>query len=157
MANESGIIKLTPTFRRKHLVAGLGSTLTLTEDQSGSTVVLDRAAGSTVTLPAKASNGTYFEFVVSVSVTSNDDKVITGAATELLVGNIVNCDTDTANATLSFPSVVGTSNIAVVLNGSTKGGIKGDRVQFTKVNSTTWQVSGTTNGTGAVATPFATS
>lgn len=154
MANESGVIRISNINSRKPIISGLGATLTLTEDQSGSTVLFDRAAGSVVTLPAASANGTNFEFVVSVTNTTPSDKVITGAAAELLVGNIVNCDTDSGNATLSFPALVGSSFIAVILNGGTTGGIKGDRLLFTKVNSTTWSATGTTNGTGTVATPF---
>lgn len=160
MANSFG---QNPTFNSvqtgKNLISGLGSTLTLKEEQSGSTIVLDRAAGCTVTLPANCKDGTYFEFIVSVTSTSGGYKVITGTATELMVGSILNCDTDTSDAVAIWKSLVGTANISFTLGGAdtTKGGIKGDRVEVTKVNSTTWQVHGVTNATGSVATPFATS
>lgn len=142
---------------KRRVISGLGATLTLNENQSGSIVSLDRAAGTTVTLPVGCLPGTYFDFMVATTVTSNSDKIITGAGTELMVGGILNCDTDSSNATIVFPSLVATANLSVNLNGSTKGGLKGDNVRVTKVDSVTWQVSGQVNGTGVVATPFATS
>lgn len=146
-----------PHFRK--IISGLGATLTLKESDSGAIVVLDRAAGGTYTLPANCKNGTFFEFMVSVTNTSVGNKIITGAATELMVGTIYNVDTDTSDAVAAWKSLVGTANISITLGGSdtTKGGLKGDRVRLTKINSTTWNVEGMTLGTGTVATPFATS
>lgn len=138
------------------IVSGLGATLTMTKSQSGAAVLLDRAAGTTVTLPANTP-GFYADFFVTVTVTSNADKIITAAGTELLVGTIINTDTDTSDAVASWKSLVATSNIAVSMNGSTTGGIKGDWLRFTCLNTTTWNVQGLTLGTGSVATPFATS
>lgn len=145
---------------KRAVISGLGLTRTLNEGESGSVIVLDKADGITVTLPAVTAGarpGTFFDFMVSVTSTSVGYKIITGAATELMVGAILNCDTDSANAVAIWPSLVGTSNISVNLNGGTKGGIKGDTIRVTNLNATTWQVSGITNGTGVVATPFATS
>lgn len=139
------------------VISGSGATATLNENQSGSAVLFDRAAGIVFTLPAACQPGTYFDFYVTTTVTSNAAKVITGAATELLVGTIFNTDTDTSDAVASWKSLVATANIAVSMNGSTTGGIKGDWIRFTKLNSVTWNVTGATLGTGTVATPFATS
>lgn len=160
MANETGYAKAAiPSYTRRPIIDGLGATLQLTAQQSGSIVCLDRAAGGTITLPAGAPNGTFFEFIVTVTNTSVGNKIITGAATELMVGYILNCDTDSSDAVAIWKSLVGTSNISFTLGGSdtTKGGIIGDRVVVTKVTSTKWEVVGNTGGTGTVATPFATS
>lgn len=156
MQNGPELVKEYISAKRK-VISGLGATLALNENQSGSVISLDRAAGTTVTLPAACLPGTYFEFIVATTVTSNSDKIITGAGTELMVGGILNCDTDSSNATIVFPSLVASSNISVNLNGSTKGGLKGDYIRVTKVDSVTWQVGGQVNGTGVVATPFANS
>lgn len=138
------------------IVSGSGATVTLTKDQSGAVVLFDRAAGIVFTLPANTP-GMVFDFFVTVTITSNAAKVITAAGTELLVGTIINTDTDSSDAVASWKSLVATSNIAVSMDGSTKGGIKGDWLRFTCLNTTTWNVSGFTLGTGTVATPFATS
>ncbi len=144
---------------KRSVISGLGATLTLTEDQSGSLVLLDRAAGGTYTLPAACPVGTFFEFMVTVTNTSVGNKIITGAAAEVMAGTIYNVDTDSSDAIAAWKSLVATNNISITLGGSdtTKGGIIGDRVLVTKVLPTLWQVTGSTFGTGTVATPFATS
>lgn len=142
---------------RRPVISGLGATRTLNAGESGSVILFDKVDGIVVTLPTAPAPGTWFEFMVSATCTSNAYKVITGAGTELMVGSILNCDTDTSDAVAIWKSLVATSNISVNLNGSTKGGLKGDFFRVTNVNATTWLVTGVTNGTGVVATPFATS
>lgn len=149
--------QLSQSTLSRNVISGLGATRTLNQNESGSLVILDRAAGTTITLPAAPLPGTEFEFMVGVTVTSNSDKIITGAGTELMVGSVINCDTDTTDTVAIWKALVASSYISVNLDGSTKGGIKGDKVKVTNLNGTTWQVSGVTNGTGSVATPFATS
>ena len=156
MSNNNGTIPTLNVPSRREIIT-LAAARTLTEDQSGAVVVFNAAAGFTTTLPANCANGTFFEFVVGVTVTSVGLKVITGAATELMIGNIVNTDTDTTDAVASWKSLVGTSNISFTLNGTTSGGLIGDRIMVTKITSTKWQVTGTTLATGVVVTPFATS
>lgn len=142
---------------KKKVISGLGATQTLKADDSGATILLDKADGIVVTLPAAAPVGTNYEFIVSVTLTSNVYKIITAVGTELLVGQILGCDTDTANATIVWPGLVGSSYIAVSMNKTTTGGIKGDSFRFTKLNSTTWLCNGNTNNNGAVATPYSAS
>lgn len=144
---------------RQPVISGLGATRTLNANETGSLILLDKADGITITLPTAPAPGTFFDFVVSVSSTSVGYKVITGAGTELLVGSIVNCDTDTTDTVAIWKSLVGSSYISVNLGGSdtTKGGLKGDHFTVKCLNSTTWLVTGITNATGSVATPFATS
>lgn len=158
MANNQGR-KFKIMKPQRNVISGLGATKTLAENQSGSLVLFDKIDGIVITLPKYrlAAIGIWFEFMVSATCTSGSYKVITGAGTELLAGSILNCDTDSSDAVAIWKSLVGTSNISVNLNGSTKGGIIGDRFRMTLVNSTTWIVEGVTNGTGVVATPFATS
>lgn len=154
----AGPVKVLETVAFKRpVISGQGATRTLNENESGSVCLFDRAAGIVYTLPAACAPGTFFEFDVSVTVTSNAAKIITGAGTELMVGSILNCDTDSSDAVAIWKSLVAAGNVAVSMDGSTKGGIKGDWIRCTKLNSTTWQVTGVTNGTGTVATPFATS
>lgn len=157
MANPDGKRPRFDVVYDKRNIINVVAAQTLKEDDSGSLVSFNVAAGVTVTLPAGAQNGTFYDFVVETTVTSVADKVITAAGTELLVGQITGSDTDTGNATISWPSLVGTSNIAVTMNGTTTGGIKGDSFRMTKINSTTWLVNGAVNNNGTVATPFATS
>lgn len=137
-------------------VSGSGATVTLTKDQFGAVVLMDRAAGIVFTLPANTP-GASITFAVTTSVTSNAYKVITAAGTELLVGGVMSDDTDSSDAVAYFPSVVASSNIAVSMNGSTTGGLIGTWMTFTCLNSTKWLVSGVVAGSGSVATPFSAS
>jgi hypothetical protein len=141
---------------RKNIISGSGATASLSEADSGSLVLMDRAAGIVFTLPAACKIGTKYEFIASASVTSNAYKVITGAGTELLIGTLASVDTDTSDAMAGF-SGNGSTHIAVSANGTTTGGLIGSKWIFEKVSTTQWEVSGTNRGSGTVATPFATS
>ena len=142
---------------RRSVISGLGATRTLNPSETGSLVMLDKADGIVITLPTTPKFGTFYDFAVSVTLTSNAYKIITGSAGELLVGSILNCDTDSSDAVAIWKALVGSSYVSVNFDGSTKGGIKGDRIRLTCLNATTWLVEGVTNGTGTVATPLATS
>lgn len=154
----SGAVSLTSTLAgiTKVIVSGSGATVSLTAAQSGATVLFDRAAGIVFTLPANTP-GIYFDFFVTTTITTNAAKVITATGTELMVGQILNCDTDSSDAVAIWKSLVATGNVAVSMNGTTTGGIKGDWFRATCLNTTTWTVNGMTTGTSTVATPFATS
>lgn len=156
MANANG---KTPNFdsitARKPIIKGLGATRTLSVDESGSTIVFDRAAGIVATLPL-AVPGLVYDFIVTTTVTSNSYKIITGAATELLIGGYMSVDTDTTNAVAVFTGN-GSTHVAVTSNGSTTGGLIGTKLRFTCLSTTRWLVEGQMMGSGIVATAFATS
>lgn len=141
---------------KQAVISGQGATRTLNELESGSICLFDRAAGIVYTLPATPTPGTYFDFIVATTITSNAAKIITGTATELLIGNIMNVDTDTSNAVAAWTGN-GSTHIAVSMNGTTTGGRIGMRLRFTCLSATAWIVDGIVAGSGVVATPFATS
>ena len=156
MSQVNGFDPIFDTVNAKKGIAnGLGATQTLSVDQSGETIVMDRAAGIVITLPL-AVPGLYYDFDVTTSVTSNSYKIITGAATEFLVGGATNVDTDTSNA-VAFFSGNGSTHRAVTMNGTTTGGLIGTSIRFTCLSATRWMVTGQIFGSGTVATPFATS
>ena len=142
---------------RQNVISGSGATANLSPLNSGSLVLMDRAAGIVFTLPVatSANVGMYFDFHVITSVTSNAHKVITGAGTELLVGSLINIDTDTSNAVAAW-TPNGTTHVAVSMNGTTTGGLVGTTFRFTCISTTRWMVSGIDQGSGTVATPFST-
>lgn len=139
----------------RKVISGQGATRTLSVDESGSTVLFDRAAGIVYTLPL-AKPGVFFDFVITTTITSNSAKVITGAATEFLIGGYTNVDTDTSNAVAAFTGN-GSTHVSVSMNGTTTGGILGTKLRFTCLSSTRWFVEGIVQGSGVVATAFATS
>lgn len=140
---------------KKNVISGAGATRSLNENESGSTVLFDRAAGIVYTLPL-AKPGIIFDFAVVTTITSNSAKIITAAGTEFLIGDLLSVDTDTANATVGFVGN-GSTHIAVTMNGTTTGAIQGTKLRFTCLSSTRWIVEGVVAGSGVVATPFATS
>ena len=157
MAEPNG---LNPQFDivggRRVVISGSGTTKTLSENQSGAAVLFDRAAGITFTLPAAAKIGTYFDFFVTTTVTSNAHKVITAVGTEFLLGGLMNIDTDTSNAVAAW-TADGSTNLSISMNGTTTGGLKGTWIRVTALNATQWGVQGIIQGNGTVATPVANS
>lgn len=159
MANPDGKNpKFDTVMAKKKIISGLGATATLDVIDSGSTVLLDRAAGIVITLPL-AVPGLVYDFVVTTSVTTNSYKVITGAATEFLLGGYTNVDTDTSNAVAVFTGN-GSTHIAVTqaaASTNATGGLKGSILRFQCLSTTLWKVSGMVQGAGVAATAFATS
>lgn len=156
MSIPNGSNPIVDTINAKRpIINDLGATRTLSVDESGSLIVLNRAAGIVVTLPL-AVPGLVYDFAVTTSVTSNAYKVITGAGTELLIGGYTNVDTDTSNAVAAFTGN-GSTHVAVSMNGTTTGGLLGTTLRFTCLSTTRWVVEGTVQGSGVVATAFATS
>lgn len=143
---------------RSNIISGSGATVTLTSAQAGSTALFDRAAGIVYTLPAPQT-GMVFNFVATVSVTTNSYKVITDAGTTFLQGMVLSTDTDSTNALASWTGN-GTSHLAVTqaaASTNATGGLLGSWLRFTCVSSTLWQVEGLTQAAGTPSTPFATS
>lgn len=143
----------------KPVISGEGATRTLSETESGSTCLFDRAAGIVYTLPTTPTPGTFFEFIVTTSVTSNSYKVITGSGTELLIGGYTNVDTDTSNAVAVYTGN-GSTHVAVTqaaASSNSTGGLVGSKLRFTCLSSTRWMVEGIVQGAGSPATAFATS
>lgn len=154
MALSSGKRPLFETVNtKKKVVSGLGATYTLSVDDTDSTVLFDRAAGIVVTLPT-AVPGLVFEFKTPVSVTTNNYKVITGAATEFLTGSVRTVKTDLTTLE-SIPN--GTTHRAVTMNGTTTGGLIGTTLRFVCLSTTLWEVWGVAQSSGVIATPLTTS
>lgn len=129
---------------------------TLTADDCGKIVILNRAAGTSVSLPsspAVAGEGWNVTFIVTAAVTSSAYQI---AATDgdyfqggvSIIGTTVGTsDTFTAGA----------ADDAINMNGGTTGGLEGTRITIYSDGST-WHVNGVLCGSGAtLATPFATS
>jgi hypothetical protein len=140
--------------RNRQIIADAVSTRTLVAKESDALCLFDRAAGVVYTLPAPVI-GMQFTFAVTVSRTSNAHKIITDAATTFLVGSMLLANTG-ATTGQGF-AADGTTIRAVSSNGTTTGGLIGDRYTVTCISSTQWLVEGTMTQTGTAATPFATS
>lgn len=136
--------------------SGEGATRTLLASESGAICMFDRAAGIVYTLPATCPIGTRFEFRTTVSVTSNAAKVITGSASQFLVGGVISGSATIAEGG-GFWAANGSTHVAISSNGSTTGGLIGDAYSVTRISSTQWAIEGIISGSGTIVTPFATS
>lgn len=139
----------------QEVISGVGAaTRTLLPRESGALVLFDRAAGIVYTLPAPVV-GMTFEFATTVTITSNAAKIITNAATVFLLGT-VDILINTSATTLAALGN-GTSHVALSSNGTTTGGVQGDRYRVVAISTTQWLIEGQVSGSGSIATPFATS
>ncbi len=135
-------------------VLACGSAKTLTAADAGALVLLDTAAGSTLTLPTPVA-GMTFEIAVSVSVTSNSHIItVADTATEFLAGGLQQMIDTTAVSEGQF--LDGTSHITLTHNGSTTGGLIGTYYTFTAISTTVWMVTGLCASSGTLATPATT-
>lgn len=130
--------------------SGNGATVTLTAADSGKTFLFDRAAGIIYTLP-KPVPGMVFEFVTSVSVTSNAYTVQTDSGSTFVGGAIALGSAGTS----IILNCNGTSHVKVASDGATKGGLIGSYQKWVAVSSTLWNVSATLAASGTAATPCA--
>ena len=130
------------------------ATRTLTAKEAGALCVFDVAAGTVYTLPSPVA-GMIFNFCTSVTRTSNAHKILTGLATEFLVGAL--WLGNNAATTGEMFGADGTTHRAVSSNGTTTGGIIGDRYRIEALSATQWFISGLLVQSGTAATPFATS
>lgn len=127
---------------------------TLTAVQSGALVLMDAAAGYTITLPAPII-GMQFEFLQTVTQTSGTQKIITSASTIFLLGEVLTFTTATASpAGFAFD---GSTHVAYASNGTTSGGIIGTRIKVEALSTTVWAITGVVVGSGTIVTPASTS
>jgi hypothetical protein len=128
------------------------ATYTVTpENNTGAVVLLSRAAGITVTLPAALGYGSVFEFLVNTTVTSNSDIIKVANSTDVMTGVCVAAQ-DGGDTVVAFETAA--SSDTITLNGTTTGGIKGDRIILKDVAAGLWSVNIVMSGTGTEATPF---
>jgi hypothetical protein len=115
------------------------------------TITVNNAAGSTVTLPAASGSGARARFVIGTTITSNSFKVQVANATDVMAG--VALQAADGGATLNAWEA-GATDDTITMDGSTKGGIKGDIIELEDIASGLWAVSIRGAATGTEATPF---
>jgi hypothetical protein len=118
---------------------------------SGTVLTANRAAGITLTLPASAGDGSLFEIVVGTTITSNNLIVQVANSTDIMSGSAIMAQ-DAADTAVMFETAADSDTIT--MNGSTKGGIKGDRIVLKDVSAGLWAVTIIGSGTGTEATMF---
>jgi hypothetical protein len=126
------------------------STITLDPDvHNQATVVLNNAAGVTVTLPAATGDGFECDIVVGTTVSSNNDIIQVANASDTMAGHIT---TSTTTFGASDQEAAGGTDDTITMNGTTTGGIAGSRVRVKDVAANLWLVDGDLVGSGTIAT-----
>lgn len=126
------------------------ATVTITKEFAGATINLSRAAGITATLPAATGTGRWYEFFTLTSVTSNNN-VIQVVGTDVMQGFALLAQ-DAGDTVVMFETAADSDTIT--MNGSTKGGLRGESIILKDVSSGVWQVRMMGTATGTEATPF---
>jgi len=125
------------------------STVTLDRHiHRGAWVVLNRAAGVTVTLPAATGSGDVYKILVGTTVSSNNDIIQVANASDTMVGNI---QTATTTFGASDQEAAGGTDDTITMNGTTTGGIQGSYVILEDVADNLWLVQGALVGSGTIA------
>jgi hypothetical protein len=118
---------------------------------SGRTVLLNRAAGQAVTLPAATGSGNSYKFFVLTTITSNTTTIKVVDGTDVMAGVALVANDADASASL-FETLAATDTIS--FNGGTTGGIRGATVELQDVATNLWSVRIVGAATGSEATPF---
>ncbi len=145
-ATESGVYT-----RQKPVVIAASTTIT-PELHANRTILFDIASGATATLPAATGTGDKYEFVILTAVTTNAAIIKVANATDTMVGLILGLDDDGVPANAW---TVGGTNDTVNMDGSTQGGLAGDRVIVQDIAAGKFLVNGFIKQTGTEATPMA--
>jgi len=131
----------------------------VTADESGKKFVFNDADGAVLTLPDSGAGdivGTFFDFYINVTATSNAHKVVCADTTnEVMFGMLANSDVDTSDAAINFAAIVGDGFSAINCNGTTTG-VQGSSWRITNIAADKWQVEANILSTGTTATSFAT-
>ena len=124
---------------------------TLTPSDAGAVLVVNAAAGLTLTLPAAAGTGMEFEIVIGTTVTSNSVVIAVANGSDTMTGS-ARVAQDAGDTAVAFEA--GSTADTITLNGTTTGGIKGDRIMLADIADNLWSVHIVSSATGTEATPF---
>lgn len=122
------------------------ATATLTDFEAGGLVVVNRAAGCTITLPDATGSG--YRYLVTTIADQTGDLVIQAPdASNVMQGVAMTDMTGVIWATADTTDTI-------TLNGTTSGGLKGARVELIDVAADTWHVFVVSEASGTEVTPF---
>ena len=161
-ATTGDVIQVTGVTNGRWLLLNGGSTENVTDSTltaakltpQGKVYTLNAAAGCAVTLPAAVGSGDKVEFIIGTTITSNTSTIKVANATDEFLGVVMQVDADTGDALVAYPALDADGFDTVTLDGSTTGGILGDKFTFIDMGAGQWQLDGYESGTGTVATPL---
>lgn len=128
------------------------ATYTVVGSDNEGILLLDRAAGVTVTLPAATGSGRRYRFVQKTVPTTNSNIIKVANAADSMVGYAVTeNDTDTSTSTFFAAA----NDDTITFNRTTTGGTKqGEYIEVVDIAANLWFVVVVNAGTGTEATPF---
>ena len=147
---------LSPTSHGGRIISvggSLAATTTLTLPS------INTSANPTTSGPGQDPNtvnnlGVVYTIWIPTTVSTSTLKIATDG-TDRFVGDLLGVDTDSSNALAMYTAGANDDNIN--LNGTTTGGVAGTQIQIVAIAANKYMVTGVVNGSGTVATPFATS
>ena len=130
---------------------------TLAADLTLTLPAIDTTANPTTSGPGQDPSttnnlGVVYTIWVPTTIATSSLKIGTNG-TDKFVGSVLSVDTDSSGATVGFTA--GATNDFINFNGTTTGGVAGTWIQIVAVAANKYMVTGTVNGSGTVATPFA--
>ena len=107
--------------------------------------------------PNTANNeGVSYTIWVPATITTSTLKIAAQGG-DFFIGTLIGVDTDSSDAIAAYHAFASDTFDFINLNGGTTGGVAGTWIQIVAVAANSYMVCGTVNGSGSVATPFATS
>ena len=125
---------------------------TLTTSDAECDVTVNAAAGLTLTLPPTTGTGYNFKIILGTTVTSNNVIVSRNTAADIMIGMATQAGAASGSAPLTWKP--GATDNTITLNGTTKGGIKGDVILLTDISAGVWAVQVLGQASGTQVTPF---
>jgi fructose-specific component phosphotransferase system IIB-like protein len=113
--------------------------------------VVNAAAGAEVTLPPATGSGFRYTFIVGTKLTSNTNVIQVANSDDIMQGVVIGT-AETDDSVNGWEAA--SDSDTITMDGSTTGGIVGDRVELVDVAENVWAVNGTIQQTGTEATPF---
>ncbi|MBL4891466.1 MAG: hypothetical protein JKX91_06525 [Rhizobiaceae bacterium] len=91
---------------------------------------------------------------MSVYIIDSEPEATTAVDADEFLGTLLQTDVDTSDTLASYPALDADGFDTITMNGTTSGGILGDRIVLTDMATGKWLISGHINSTGTVVTPF---
>lgn len=133
------------------IVSVTTATLTVTPElHAGRTLVLDRAGGIALTLPAATGSGNIYRYHVKTTFSSSATIKVANSS-DVMQGTAILFQ-DSGDTVVGFATAA--SSDTITMTGTTTGGINGAQGMLQDIATNTWSVSYVSDASGVEATPF---
>ena len=129
---------------------------TLTANLHNRTLLIDNAAGLTITLPTATGSGTLYRLVTLTGLTSGSLVIQVAASTDdTFVGTIIQHDTGAPPPSpISMVATKTNDYDTITFSSTTSGGQAGDEMIIQDIGSQTWFLGGRVIAANSAANPF---